>query len=58
MVEALWQDGEQQADKADEVDAGCAEAAVQRVVQAIRAARKLCADSKEEVRPRGGDGTC
>ena len=44
VVEALWQDGEQQADKAD---ADSAQAAVRRFEQAIDAARKLCADSKE-----------
>ena len=42
VVEALWQDGEQQADKAD---ADSAQAAVRRFEQAIDAARKLCADS-------------
>ena len=47
VVEALWQDGEQQADKVDQANAGCAEAAVRRFDQAIDAARKLCADSKE-----------
>ena len=47
VVEALWQDGEQQADKVDQANAGCAEAAVRRFDQAIDAARELCADSKE-----------
>ena len=47
VVEVLWQDGEQQADKVDQANAGCAEAAVRRFEQAIDAARKLCADSKE-----------
>ena len=47
MVEALWQDGEQQADKVDQANAGFAEAAVRRFDQAIDAARELCADSKE-----------
>ena len=46
VVEALWQDGEQQADKADRL-CGSAEAAVRRFEQAIDAARELCADSKE-----------
>lgn len=47
VVEALWQDGEQQADEADKADASSAKAAVRRFEQAIDAARKLCADSKE-----------
>ena len=49
MVEALWQDGEQHTGEADEADADSANAAVQRFEQAIDAARKLCADSKEDL---------
>ena len=37
VVEALWQDGEQQAGKVDQANAGCAEAAV-------RPRRGCCAD--------------
>ena len=47
VVEALWQDGEQHTGEADEADADSANAAVRRFEQAIDAARKLCADSKE-----------
>ena len=41
VVEALWQEGEQEA------DAGLTDAAVHRFEQAVDAAVKLCADSKE-----------